>query len=193
MGSETKYYVYALIDPINKMPFYIGKGCGDRAMQHLSGKEMGNKRKVHYISNLRSLGIEPEIRYIKKNMKENDAYNFEYTCIKYMRENIYFPYCTNYTGFKKPPTQKGKIMSNEQKEKIANTLRGRPLSRDRIVKRTQTRLAKYPRFSLSEYEAKNLYIDGKMSAREMSKKFDVSTSTIYRALRRHGIIEGNKV
>lgn len=37
--KENKYYVYALSDPVNIMPFYIGKGCGKRAYTHLNCKE----------------------------------------------------------------------------------------------------------------------------------------------------------
>lgn len=35
--SENRFYVYALIDPINRIPFYIGKGAGSRAYDHLKG------------------------------------------------------------------------------------------------------------------------------------------------------------
>jgi hypothetical protein len=27
--------LYCLIDPINNLPFYVGKGCGNRAFSHL--------------------------------------------------------------------------------------------------------------------------------------------------------------
>ena len=31
---SRQYYVYSLIDPTTSLPFYIGKGCGDRAYMH---------------------------------------------------------------------------------------------------------------------------------------------------------------
>ena len=46
--KENKYYVYALIDPINRLPFYIGKGCGNRAWSHLKN-EKTNVGKVRTI------------------------------------------------------------------------------------------------------------------------------------------------
>lgn len=57
-----KYYVYGLSDPRkNNQPFYIGKGCGDRAKAHLS-KTVDNTENVHKvrkINRIREAGLEP--------------------------------------------------------------------------------------------------------------------------------------
>ena len=33
--AELKYYVYLLVNPITKSPFYVGKGEGNRVFDHL--------------------------------------------------------------------------------------------------------------------------------------------------------------
>lgn len=40
------YYIYALVDPINNVPFYVGKGKNKRVFSHLRGtvKEIKRKR-----------------------------------------------------------------------------------------------------------------------------------------------------
>ena len=54
-----EHYVYALIDPVNRIPFYIGKGKGNRMYQHLKPYMKTNKKKLNYIENIRKLGFEP--------------------------------------------------------------------------------------------------------------------------------------
>ena len=70
--KENKYYVYALIDPINRLPFYIGKGCGNRAWYHLKN-EKTNIEKVRIIGLIRSLNLEPEVKLITSDLEETLA------------------------------------------------------------------------------------------------------------------------
>lgn len=35
-SSDRKYYVYRLVDPRTFQTFYVGKGCGDRVLQHIN-------------------------------------------------------------------------------------------------------------------------------------------------------------
>ena len=74
------YYVYLLINPVDNTVFYCGKGKGDRWKSHLSyssgnGK---NNRCENKIRKLRSMGIEPTVRFLHENITdENEAYRLE--------------------------------------------------------------------------------------------------------------------
>lgn len=79
--STIKYYVYALceVDGDKRIPFYIGKGEGDRCLHHL--KENGTSEKIDKIQNLllsNKLGID-----ILRHGIESDkvAKTIESTCI----------------------------------------------------------------------------------------------------------------
>lgn len=92
---ENKFYVYALLDPripgefnyddmfFNYIPFYIGKGCGKRAEQHvkLSYKNQ-NYHKDNKIRKILKLGLQPIIIKIRTELNEKDAYYLEKTIIQ---------------------------------------------------------------------------------------------------------------
>lgn len=73
------YYVYHLVNPITRVPFYVGKGTRYRCKQHLvdTPETARNKRLNGHIRKLRESGIEPIIIKIKENMMERDAYELE--------------------------------------------------------------------------------------------------------------------
>jgi hypothetical protein len=184
------YYIYALVDPINKLPFYIGKGKGNRIYQHLNGKDIGNSRKVHYINNIRTLDHEPEPVIIKYFDDENVAYEWEYDLISYCVENEIK--LTNRVGVDlRPPSRKGskwskesldkrskslkknrlnkplKVISLETRSKISNTLKGRP---------------KPNRIEVDIPSLKKLYIDQDISKNQLLKIFDIGMGTLNRIL-----------
>ena len=41
------YYVYILVDPKNNIPFYIGKGCGNRVFSHVKSIQKGKTNSSH--------------------------------------------------------------------------------------------------------------------------------------------------
>jgi hypothetical protein len=126
---SQKYYVYGLLDPRkNNQPFYIGKGCGDRARVHLSETEdkTENLRKTLKIKKIREAGMEPEIEYLAYDLEENVAYDLEATLIrKYGRAKIDDGgILTNICVDNRPPDPTGRPVSEATREKIGGAQRG---------------------------------------------------------------------
>src|SRR2546429_8996709 len=59
VAAKLAYYVYAYVDPRNSEIFYIGKGCGVRALSHLD--EVGESAKIRRIDELKAIGLRPRI------------------------------------------------------------------------------------------------------------------------------------
>jgi len=76
------YYVYALVDPILKVPFYFGYGSKRRMEQHLKGYDNNNIEKYNYIQRLREIGIEPTTHKIVETEDKYEAQEFERFFIK---------------------------------------------------------------------------------------------------------------
>jgi hypothetical protein len=90
-SKMKKYYVYIYRDPRTKLPFYVGKGCGDRMFKHLieTYKNTTNKKKYAIIVGLKRKGLVPIVGRYSKNLAEKDAYDLETKLIlKYGRRDI---------------------------------------------------------------------------------------------------------
>jgi hypothetical protein len=92
-----RYYVYELVNPKTEHPYYIGKGCRDRCLQHFrkalrKGEEaFGNKhlcRKIlKFYEKLGEEGLQHRI--IKEFEEEQKAYKYEEKLIsEHGRENL---------------------------------------------------------------------------------------------------------
>ena len=57
----SEYYTYVYSDPRTDIPFYVGKGCGDRANVHLSLSQCRNKQVKGRIRQLYSEGLAPSV------------------------------------------------------------------------------------------------------------------------------------
>lgn len=116
------YYVYQLIDPRSNQIFYVGKGSGNRAQTHLSGRDgNGNTHKDRIINKIRAAGLEPIIEYVQKDiLYENQAYELEEEMIEhYGLENL-----TNICPSNRPPSKKGWKPGPETLEKRSQSLKG---------------------------------------------------------------------
>jgi NUMOD3 motif len=67
--TENMYYVYMLVDPRNNLPFYVGKGKGKRAYQHLLGNSH-NEQLEAVIDEIRQHGLEPRLHFVAENITD---------------------------------------------------------------------------------------------------------------------------
>ena len=118
---KNEHYVYALVDPINKIPFYIGKGKKDRCYAHLKGYANYNEEKLNYIKNIRNFGFEPVVYKIIENLSNKDSLEYEDYFIEYYKD-----FLTN----KKisPPDRTGSKLSESHKKILKEKNSGKKLS-----------------------------------------------------------------
>lgn len=75
-------YVYLYIDPRNQQIFYIGKGRGNRAFQHLT--DTSDKAKVARIREIVSSGRTPTIEVLRYGLTDSQAEMIEASAIDLM-------------------------------------------------------------------------------------------------------------
>ena len=81
--DALNYYVYALVNPINHMIFYIGKGKGDRVFQHAEYalNEDSQNLKFDTIRKIIAQGYKVEYYILRHNLTEDEAFLVESTLI----------------------------------------------------------------------------------------------------------------
>lgn len=123
------YYVYILVDPRDRRPFYVGKGTGRRAQQHLwEMSREHNPYKTNVIRSIRADGFEPEIVYAAEEIADEAlAYDLEANIIRFWGRKGYDKngILTNVAPDLRPPNHKGRTYEDiygaegavEQREK----------------------------------------------------------------------------
>lgn len=81
------FYVYHYCDPESGTPFWVGKGCRRRAYQHLSQSKNPHHKSydTFFYRKLRKMllfGINPDIKIVKDQLKEEEAFDLEMSDIK---------------------------------------------------------------------------------------------------------------
>jgi len=80
MAEKLGYYVYLYVDPRDGKVFYIGKGKGERCLDHLF--EDDDHPKVKRIREIFAAGLEPRIEMLAHGLRtEQEAYNIEAAAI----------------------------------------------------------------------------------------------------------------
>lgn len=101
MNNLEHFYVYGLKDPRNMQVFYIGKGKGNRAIQHLKEtiKEgQGNHSKIKLIQEIINSGLEVIVHKYITDVNEEIAYYLEEILIDRIgREILNYGPLTNIT------------------------------------------------------------------------------------------------
>ena len=86
-----RYFIYAYFEPNNDKPFYVGKGCGDRHLQHLKRDILYKKNTMFYCKLRKMLrnGILPIVKKLLENLTEQEAFEKEKLFIRiYGRRDI---------------------------------------------------------------------------------------------------------
>lgn len=76
---ELKCYVYLLVDPVTKTPFYVGKGTGNRVFNHLQNAKDGRKgtEKLKEIRHILEQNLEVEHVIVRHGLNDKTAFNIE--------------------------------------------------------------------------------------------------------------------
>lgn len=80
--EEIKFYVYSYSDPDTKLPFYIGKGQGNRCFDHLM--DQTDSKKVKKIQELHKNQKEPVIELLRYGLNNNEATLLEAALIDFV-------------------------------------------------------------------------------------------------------------
>jgi hypothetical protein len=113
------FYVYQLRDPRENLPFYIGKGKGKRAWDHLKPSNTSiHSYKNNVIKQIQTDGKEPSVEILHSNLSEKESLELECLYIeKFGRRNIGTGCLTNLTDGGDGTS--GAIITEEHRQKVS--------------------------------------------------------------------------
>lgn len=71
VAERLGHYVYLYVDPRNGVPFYVGKGKGERILAHFEDGRAS--RKTRTIAELRAKGIAPRLEILAHGLKDEET------------------------------------------------------------------------------------------------------------------------
>ena len=86
------FYVYQYKDPTTLIPFYVGKGCRNRADRHLYHVKNGTHQNKYFANVVRSIwvrGEQPVLEKVADQLQEQEAYDLEHRLIKQLGRRLY--------------------------------------------------------------------------------------------------------
>lgn len=99
-AKQQRFYVYLLIDPRTKAPFYVGKGCGKRAYSHERQAKrhlVDNAPKYAAIKSIHDAGLCVVVEMVCQGLTEQEAFRIERAKIAELSglTNISLGICSN--------------------------------------------------------------------------------------------------
>lgn len=196
---QNNYYVYSLINPLTKLPFYIGIGkevkyrpIGKRPQDHILEaikfkkdgiKNKKNLLKINIINKLLDENNHPIIRIIKCNISKKDAVKYERSLIKlYGRKNeggILSNLTDGGEGVENPSQI---VRNNLSKRMIGNT----PWNKGKKLVYSQERI-EYTKFCIQESRKRKKWKKRKFKALSEEHKKKISESLKGRTSTKKGI------
>ena len=71
VAEHLGYYIYLYIDPRNGRPFYVGKGKGERILDHFD--DTRDSDKTHIIAELLAAGLTPRLDILAHGLKDEET------------------------------------------------------------------------------------------------------------------------
>ncbi|MFJ6548506.1 LEM-3-like GIY-YIG domain-containing protein [Microbacterium sp. NPDC091676] len=121
VADELGLYVYMLVDPESGIPFYVGKGRGERYSTHGTDAMLAadldpdaTSEKIRRIRAIREAGHEPEIWIVRHGMSSQKEYTaVEAACIDLLRS---MPVLPKHSGASRLPEGHAQQLSNARRE-----------------------------------------------------------------------------